>query len=293
MAMQATTIYLAPTHSYNRYTYTWPGDVWWPLRTPGVVPICLIDGVVHTILLDFLIREVHNASRGMYFRRSLAVARTAPLFFLVLPLSVSATLHDAAEAGDANAVAAAIADGADLSLKDTDHYSALHLACGMGHMHVAALLIKHGAPLAAVDENGETPLHLAAHIGHTRTVELLLEAGAPVDKPSDAGYTALHMAAQGGRVDAARALLSIGANVAAVTSEGATPLHWAAHHDHANVAALLMSHGAPLDARDASGATPVSVAKEAADDGRADVYELLKGLARHDREHRTQADREL
>ena len=49
----------------------------------------------------------------------------------------------------------------------------------------------------------------------------------------------------------------------------------------AEVAAVLMSHGASLTARDAEGHTPPALAIASKS---VNVLELLKGLARHDRE---------
>ena len=99
------------------------------------------------------------------------------------------------------------------------------------------------------------------------------------------------MAAEQGHVGVARLLLDHGADVTATTHEGATALHWAAFHDHVEVAALLMSHGAPLDVRDSSGKTAAALALEKSQDGQhSDVLELLKGLARHDRERKSKQD---
>ena len=83
--------------------------------------------------------------------------------------------------------------------------------------------------------------------------------------------------------------------MAATTSLGATAMHWAAYHDRVEVAALLISRGAPLGLKDDDGETPASLAMQAGDGAGGDVLELLKGLARHDREQKQkqQRDRDL
>jgi ankyrin repeat protein len=203
--------------------------------------------------------------------------------------SPSTPLHQAAEGGDAQALAHAIDEQGytDLAATDNDHYTALHLAAGMGHEEVVRALLDRGAPISAVDENGEQPLHLASHLGHTAIVELLLASGADANAASNSGYTPLHMAAEQGQVEALRVLLGAGADVAAATEQGTTPLHWAAFHDRVEVAAVLLRHGAPTAAQDADGDTPAALALRRNEEGKSsDVLELLKGLARQKREAR-------
>jgi ankyrin repeat protein len=95
------------------------------------------------------------------------------------------------------------------------------------------------------------------------------------------------MAAERGHAAIVRSLLSRGADVTATTTLGATPLHWAAYHDHPEAVAILLRHGASPAARDAEGETAATLAIARAQSGsHSDVLELLKGLARHDRERR-------
>ena len=118
-------------------------------------------------------------------------------------------------------------------------------------------------------------------------VRLLLDHGALVDDESSTGYTPLHLAAEQGQTVVAQLLLERGADVEALTHSGGMPLHWAAHHNRAATAALLIRHGAPLNKKDGEGHTPVSLAMQAAKNGKgADVLEMLKTMARHDKEHR-------
>ena len=109
----------------------------------------------------------------------------------------------------------------------------------------------------------------------------------PSDEESSTGYTPLHLAAEQGHTVVAELLLERGAYVDALTHSGGTPLHWAAHHNRAATAAMLIRHGAPLNKKDAEGETPVSLAMKAAKNGKgSDVLEMLKGMARYDKEHK-------
>ena len=199
----------------------------------------------------------------------------------------ASSLHELVERGDMDAVEMALASGADPNAFDSDHYTPLQLAAGFGNVELVERLLASGADTDSRDENGETALHLAAHVGHAAVCTILLDAGAPIEAASETGYTPLHMAAERGHAAIVRSLLSRGANVAATTTLGATPLHWAAYHDHPEAVAILLRHGASPAARDAEGETAATLANARAQSGsHSDVLELLKGLARHDRERR-------
>uniref|UniRef100_A0A7S2FXN3 Uncharacterized protein n=1 Tax=Haptolina brevifila TaxID=156173 RepID=A0A7S2FXN3_9EUKA len=103
---------------------------------------------------------------------------------------------------------------------------------------------------------------------------------------SNSLYTPLHLASEKGNVKVVMQLLDAGAHVSQADQDGATPLHWAAAHDQVEVAAVLMRHGASLSVKDAKGQSPVSLAQAYAEEqgGGSDVLELLKGLARHERD---------
>jgi ankyrin repeat protein len=181
-----------------------------------------------------------------------------------------------------------------LSPQQRREYTATYLAAAsyvdaqVGHLvEMVDRLLASGADTDSRDENGETALHLAAHVGHAAVCTTLLDAGAPIEAASETGYTPLHMAAERGHAAIVRSLLSRGADVTATTTLGATPLHWAAYHDHPEAVAILLRHGASPAARDAEGETAATLAIARAQSGsHSDVLELLKGLARHDRERR-------
>ncbi len=118
------------------------------------------------------------------------------LFSLTLAAGC-ATLHENARSGDASAVAARLADGADPE---------------------------------GLDRDGHTPLHVAVLNGRHRVVNVLLEDGADADARGPGGATPLHYWALGDHhyTHIVRALLAAGASVGAQADDGATPLHWAA-----------------------------------------------------------------
>ncbi len=70
--------------------------------------------------------------------------------------------------------------------------TALHLAAAGGHTTVLAALLARGAEVEVRDARGRTPLWEAARRSHHRAVEALLHAGANPDPRDAAGRTPLH-----------------------------------------------------------------------------------------------------
>ena len=86
------------------------------------------------------------------------------------------SIHEAALAGNIEAVKQAIADGADVNALGDEGETPLHQAALGGHKEVAELLIAKGADLNA-KSYGETPLDLAIRLGQTETADLLRKHG--------------------------------------------------------------------------------------------------------------------
>ena len=83
----------------------------------------------------------------------------------------------AAQAGDAAAVAALLAEGAPADAR-SGGFPALHRAAQSDSVAALEALVAAGADLEAVDRSGHTALARAAMFGRAGAVSLLLEAGA-------------------------------------------------------------------------------------------------------------------
>ena len=119
------------------------------------------------------------------------------------------SIHDAAAAGDIDAVKQHIAAGADVN--ENVLGTPLHWATVNGHKEVAELLIAKGADVnAKAGISEKTPLHEAASSGHKEVVELLIANGADVNAKKKFGRTPLHGAATKG---IAELLIAKGADV--------------------------------------------------------------------------------
>jgi ankyrin repeat protein len=161
---------------------------------------------------------------------------------------------DAAYAGDATKIEAALAQGVDVNARDLTDRTALFSACARGHREVAALLLECGAEVDPANRHGLTPLMMATCVRDEALVTKLLEHGADATLTDREGETALHRAHDAAVTDR---LLAAGADPDAATSHGKTPLHAAAKYGRPDVVARLIAAGARVEARDSEGWTPL------------------------------------
>ena len=114
----------------------------------------------------------------------------------------------AAGEGDAAAVAALLAGGADVNQRSTDGETPLHVAGIRGNPAVVAHLLEHGAEVDARTPKGQTlhmtPLMWAAFGGHAEMVELLVAHGADPAAADESGLTVVEMAARAGHQEVER-----------------------------------------------------------------------------------------
>jgi hypothetical protein len=85
----------------------------------------------------------------------------------------------ATEAGDLAQMRAALAQRADINIRNAQGWTPLHIAAAGGDVQVLALLLQHGADVHAACNLGTTPLYNATAFGKkSAIVELLLAHGA-------------------------------------------------------------------------------------------------------------------
>jgi hypothetical protein len=154
------------------------------------------------------------------------------------------SIHDAAKAGNIEAVKQHLAAGSNIELRCTACGGAVlgHAASG-GHKEIVELLIAESADVNAKSDDGRTPLHFAATSGHKEIVELLISKGANVNEEDVSGNTPLHYAAVGGSKEVGELLIAEGADVNANGVDGVTPLDVAELGKHPETADLLRKHG--------------------------------------------------
>ena len=192
-------------------------------------------------------RSGRMVSRQRGFRLS-----AGAVALLLWTAAVDSPVADAAMRGDADAVEALIAQGADVNLPQGDGMTALHWASERADDALVRVLLGAGATVDAVTRIGDyTPLHLAAKAGSADAVEALLEAGSdPLAVTATGAVAAMHFAAGAGSADAIASLARHGAEVDARESERAqTPLMFAAANDRVEAVRALLALGADLTLR--------------------------------------------
>jgi len=132
-------------------------------------------------------------------------------FFIILfPLAIAAQdLNDelwaAARKGDAPAVKALLAKGAEVNAKLRYGTTALSYAADRGHLEVVKILVEHGAELNIKGTfYNSPPLMWAAYNGHTAVVKFLLEKG------SEGKDTALMLGVENDNLEMVNAALAVG-----------------------------------------------------------------------------------
>ena len=171
-------------------------------------------------------------------------------------------LLDAVRDGDAAAVRALLADGANVDRPAADGATALHWAARLDLPGVARLLLEAGADPAVANAFGVTPLALAAVNGSAAMLDTLLRAGADPNASGAGGETAVLSAARAGRADAVRTLVAHGADVNAAQRAGQTALMWAAADGHVEALQALIDAGANIHARTVVPETPLRTGLE-------------------------------
>ena len=103
-------------------------------------------------------------------------------------------LIEATATRNVEAVKKAIADGADVNVKDKLGGASLHYAANNSRKEIVELLIAKGADVDAKNKDEWTPLHGAAYGGHKEIAELLIAKDADVNAKNIRGVTPLDFA---------------------------------------------------------------------------------------------------
>mmetsp|Transcript_96912 Transcript_96912/g.274465 ORF Transcript_96912/g.274465 Transcript_96912/m.274465 type:complete len:180 (-) Transcript_96912:105-644(-) len=99
-------------------------------------------------------------------------------------------LVEAARAGDAEAVRAAVREGARINTPDKHGWTALHYCAASGNLEVCRVLVDHCSDVNTTLPDFSTPLMLAVEEGHLTIAKLLLDNGALPKCKDEDGFTA-------------------------------------------------------------------------------------------------------
>jgi ankyrin repeat protein len=181
-------------------------------------------------------------------------------------------LHEAARAGNIEAIRALIAAGADVNTQRQDGDTPLHEAAFNGHTEVVQALIALNANIHAINQYHGTPLHEAVSEGHSEIARALIAVGAHIDAADKNGETPLHYAAVNNQLKTVQTLLELNANIHSLNDFHSTPLHEAAIEGHAEVVQALIAARVNVNAADSDSDTPLN---EAAREGHTATLQAL------------------
>ncbi|CAI4218969.1 unnamed protein product [Parascedosporium putredinis] len=198
-----------------------------------------------------------------------------------------APLHYASIKGDASAIEALLAAGADPNMPTRRGTRPLPLVMGAGAKAARCidLLLGAGADLYATSW-GWYPLHFAAQDNAVDAVRTMIAAGMAVDTPTTNMDTCLMIAARGDALETARYLVAAGADLDARNDDGLSALHFAVADNSPRCARLLLESGAEYRGVDVEGDTILHAAARVPDlamlrmlEGRLGVWGGRRGIS--------------
>ncbi|MFE0174267.1 ankyrin repeat domain-containing protein [Streptomyces sp. NPDC059002] len=191
-------------------------------------------------------------------------------------------LLDAARAGNAAEVTAALDAGARVETRDTELRTPLLLAAVGDHVEAAKVLVAAGADVNAQDHRADSPWLVTGVTGSVAMLHVLLPAGPDLKLRNRFGGISVIPASERGHVAYVREVLrATDIDVDHVNDLGWTALLEAVilgdgGRAHQEIVELLLAAGATPDLADRDGVTPLGHAERR---GFADLAELLRGAS--------------
>lgn len=194
------------------------------------------------------------------------------------PADPDAALLQAAEVGDANAVAIALRAGANIEARDAHDRTALLLAATYDQIPVANVLVAMGANPNALDDRHDTPWLVTGVTGSVAMLEALLPANPDLTIRNRFGGLSPIPASERGHIDYVRRVVLTGVDLNHVNDLGWTALLEAVilgdgGPNHQEVVQILLAAGADRDIADRAGVTALQHAEQR---GQNEVARLLR-----------------
>ncbi|GAA1939368.1 ankyrin repeat domain-containing protein [Streptomyces durmitorensis] len=191
-------------------------------------------------------------------------------------------LLDAARAGNAAGVRAALDAGARVDARDTELRTPLLLAALGDHVEAARLLVAAGADVDAQDHRADSPWLATGVTGSVAMLHVLLPAGPDLKLRNRFGGISVIPASERGHVAYVREVL----RVTDIDVDHVNDLGWTALLEavilgdggraHQEIVELLLAAGATPGLADRDGVTPLGHAERR---GFAEIAALLRGAA--------------
>lgn len=210
-------------------------------------------------------------------------ARPSPTAAMVTPARAPGAkaderLRNAATAGNADAVRAAVREGANLEARDEQGRTALLLAAKNDRADVARVLIELGANPDALDEQHDTPWLVTGETGSVEMAEILLEAEPDLTIRNRFGGVSIIPASERGHVAYIRRVVATDIDVNHVNDLGWTALLETVilgdgSTRYQQIVRILLDAGADANLADREGVTALAHARSR---GQAEVARLLE-----------------
>ncbi|MFE6164910.1 ankyrin repeat domain-containing protein [Streptomyces sp. NPDC056486] len=191
-------------------------------------------------------------------------------------------LLDAARAGNAAEVRAALDAGARVEARDTELRTPLLLAATGDHVEAAGVLVAAGADVDAQDHRADSPWLVTGVTGSVAMLHVLLPVGPDLKLRNRFGGISVIPASERGHVAYVREVL----RVTDIDVDHVNDLDWTALLEavilgdggraHQEIVALLLAAGATPDLADRDGVTPLEHAERR---GFAEIAALLRGAS--------------
>ncbi|MFI6089370.1 ankyrin repeat domain-containing protein [Streptomyces sp. NPDC051218] len=191
-------------------------------------------------------------------------------------------LLDAARAGNADEVRAALEAGARVEARDTELRTPLLIAVTGDHVEAARALVAAGADVDAQDHRAESPWLAIGVTGSVAMLHVLLPAGPDLKLRNRFGGISVIPAAERGHVAYVREVL----RVTDIDVDHVNDLGWTAlleavilgdgGRKHQEIVELLLAAGATPGLADRDGVPPLAHAERR---GFAEIAALLRGAA--------------
>ncbi|MFJ3913363.1 ankyrin repeat domain-containing protein [Streptomyces vinaceus] len=193
--------------------------------------------------------------------------------------AVDRELLDAARAGDADAVRAAVEGGANVEVRDEELRTPLLLASLADHVGTARVLVAAGADVDAQDARQDSAWLVTGVTGSVAMLHVLLPAGPDLRRTNRFGGVAHIPASERGHVAYVREVLA----VTDIEVDHVNRLGWTALLEavilgdggpaHQEIVRLLLAAGADRELADGDGVTALAHAERR---GYAGIAELLR-----------------
>ncbi|HVK29820.1 MAG TPA: ankyrin repeat domain-containing protein [Nocardioides sp.] len=183
------------------------------------------------------------------------------------PAEPDAALLQAAERGDADAVAVALRAGADIEARDAHRRTALLLASTFDRVAVAELLVALGADPDALDDRHDTPWLVTGVTGSVAMLEALLPAHPDLTIRNRYGGLSPIPAGERGHVDYIRRVVDTPVDIDHVNGLGWTAMLEAiilgdGSDDYVEIVRILLAAGADRTIADQDRVTPLQHAEK-------------------------------